>query len=424
MFRSTAKKDDAAAVRAAERQRILLDALADLASTLDLDEVLDRILARSLDLSGAERALVLLGNPDRGLRARSARAAGGGPLATAEIPFSTSVVRSAFERGEPVLHEIDSDSQALATGQSVFELKLRSVLCAPLLVRGEALGAIYLDSRVQHKTFTGEDRELFQALARQAALAVRNAQHLAAAARQARLEHELELAAEIQRDLLPQGAPVLAGLELAGQTIACEEISGDFYDFIPLAGGRLAVFVADVAGHGVGPALVAAEARGEIRALLPLLDDPGQVLDRVHANLAQTLEPERFLTLVLVVLDPGAGTLVWANAGHSEGLLLRPGGRCWLERTGPPLGVDAEVAHRSRRLGDLSAGCALYLFSDGLLEARNAAGDFFGSERLAACAEAGRGAATAQVDAILDAVRLYNAGPRNDDRTVVAALWR
>ncbi|MBC8329834.1 MAG: SpoIIE family protein phosphatase [Planctomycetes bacterium] len=425
MFRSSSKKDEAAsAARAAERHQILLDALADLASTLDLDEVLDRILARSLDLSGAERALVLLGDPDRGLRARRARAADGSGLATEEIIFSSTVVRSAFEQGVPVLHEIDSDSQALETGQSVFELKLRSVMCAPLAVRGEGIGAIYLDSRVQHKTFTGEDREMFQALARQAALAVRNAQLLAAAADRARLEREMELAAEIQRDLLPGTAPVLPGLEIAGRTVPCEEISGDFYDFVVLGDGRLALFVADVTGHGVGPALVAAEARGEIRALLPLEPDPGQILTRVHANLRQTLDPERFITLILALLDPDRGELLWANAGHAEGLLMRGGEPVWLGRSGPPLGVDVDHRHVSRLMTGIGPRDELLLYSDGLLEARNAAGDFFGEAGLAASAAAARGSAAERVDAILDQVRLFNAGPRNDDRTVVAVLWR
>jgi len=426
VFRSSSSKKDqaAAAARAAERQHILLEALADLASTLEMDEVLDRLLARSLDLSGAERALVLLGDPERGLRALRARAADGEPLATEEIAFSSTVVRSAFERGEPVLHEIDSDSQALETGQSVFELKLRSVLCAPLAVGGQRLGAIYLDSRVQHKSFTGEDRDLFQALARQAALAVRNAQLLAAAADRARLERELELAAEIQRDLLPEQAPALAGLDVAGRTIPCEEISGDFYDFVVLEDGRLALFVADVTGHGVGPALVAAEARGEIRALLPLVDDPGEVLSRVHANLRATLEPERFLTLLLAVLDPARGTLVWANAGHAEALLTLGGAPRWLERSGPPLGVDVDHQHQSQEVGGLSPGDQLLIYSDGLLEARDASGAFFGEDRLAAASAAAAGDADARVDAILDQVRCFHAGPRNDDRTVVAVLWR
>jgi sigma-B regulation protein RsbU (phosphoserine phosphatase) len=424
VFRSSSKKDEAAAAaRAAERQQILLDALADLTSTLDLDEVLDRILGRSLDLSGAERALVLLGDPDRGLVARRARSSSGGRVDPEEISFSTTVVRAAFEQGAPVVHEIDSDSQALEAGHSVFELKLRSVMCAPLAAQGEAVGAIYLDSRVQHKTFTGEDRELFQALGRQAALAVRNARLLAAAADRARLERELELAAEVQRDLLPECAPRVEGLDLAGRTIPCEEISGDFYDFIPLADGRLALFVADVAGHGVGPALVAAEARGEIRALLPLEPDPGRVLTRVHANLAQTLDPERFLTLFLVVIDPEEGGLRWANAGHAEGLLLRDGKAEWLKRTGPPLGVDVEVEHQTLATGELRPGDQLHLYSDGLLEARDASGAFFGAAGLAAAVGRAAGSADQRVAAVLDEVRAFHAGPRNDDRTLVAVLW-
>ncbi|RMH01221.1 MAG: GAF domain-containing protein [Planctomycetota bacterium] len=422
VFRPTSRPDSGDPDRSAERRRVLLDALADLASTLDLDEVLDRILARSLDLSGAERALLLLGGgAGDGLWARRARGPAG-PLAAEEVPFSSSVVRAALERGEPIIHELDSDSQALAAGRSVYELRLRSVMCAPLAAGGETLGAIYLDSRVQHKVFTGEDRDLFQALARQAALAVRNARLLAAEAERARMERELELAAEIQRDLLPERAPELAGLEVAGRMVPSTELGGDFYDFVPLADGRLALFVADVAGHGVGPALVAAEVRGEIRALLPLEPDPGRLLDRVHRNLCETLEPERFLTLILALVDP-AGRLAWANAGHAEALVLRGGEAVWLGRTGPPLGVDAPAAHRSRTLAGLRPGDTLLLCSDGVAEARAGGGSCFGRAGIEGVLRAG-GPAPALVERLLTEAAAFHAAGEKDDRTAVAVRWR
>ena len=426
MFRSSKKGSDPPKPPEgpSARDRILLDALAELASSLDLDEVFDKILARSLDLSGAEQALVLLGDLETGLAARRAMRAGGAELEAESVAFSNSVVRRALTEEKPVIQELSSDSEALAAGQSVFELKLRSVMCTPLRFRGNTLGAIYLDSRVQHKTFTGDDLDIFHALGRQAAIAVQNAQHMAEAGERARLAQELEIAAEIQRDLLPQAAPSIPGLELAGQGFACEEISGDFYDFIPLDGGRVGVFVADVTGHGVGPALLAAEARGEIRALLPLEGDPGPVLSRVHANLCQTIDPGRFLTLFLALIDPAAGSLTYANAGHPPGLLWKDQAPHWLEHTGPPLGVDAPVEHATQRVDGLKAGDGLLLYSDGLLEARNAEQEVFGPDRLAAAAIAAKGEAKVQVAEVLRVVEEHQHGPRDDDYTVLLALWR
>jgi len=407
-----------------DRQRILLDALADLSSTLDLEEVLDRILARSLELCGAERALLLLVGQERRLAARRAMRADGRPLDPERVAFSSTVVRRALQEGRAVTQELSSDSQALAVSESMFQLRLRSVLCAPMHYRGRTLGAIYVDSRVQRKTFQAADREVVEALARQAAIALQNARLLREAEERARLGREMELAAEIQQDLLPGEPPALPGLELAGRAEACEEISGDFYDFVPLPGGRLGFFVADVTGHGVGPALLAAEARGEIRALLPLRPDPGWVLTRVHANLRTFMDPGRFLTLVLVVVDPAGGRLAWASAGHPEALLLRAaGGREHLALTGPPLGVDVDAVHASREIEGLGAGDRLLACTDGLLEARDASGEVLGEDRLEDLLRGLEGSAAEQADALLEHVAVFTGGRRDDDRTVVVLRW-
>lgn len=407
-----------------DRQRILLEALADLSATLEVGEVLDRILVRALEVTEAERALLLLGDPASGLRPRRAMSAGGQALSPEEVAFSTTLVQQALRAGRTVSQELDSDRQALEVSQSVFELRLRSVMCAPLRFRALELGAIYVDSRVHRKVFAPEDRDLFEALARQAAIALQNARLLAEAAERARLRRELELAAEVQADLLPRAAPSVAGLDVHARMLPCEEISGDFYDFLALPGGRLGLYVADVVGHGVGPALLAAEVRGEIRALAALEPDPGALLTRVHRNLRDTMEAGRYLTLFLAFLQPPSGRLAYASAGHPEALLRCGGATRWLSRTGPPLGVDADAVHETRRVAGLASGDALLLYSDGLLEARSARGEIYGAERLAqACARGGR---TAQetVEALLAEVAAFHSGPRSDDRTAVAVVWR
>ncbi len=410
---------------ASERVGILLEALADLASTLDLDEVLDRILARSLEVAEAERALVLLGSGEEGLKARRALRAGGKSMPPEEMAFSSSSVRLALREGRPITQELGSDTEALAAGHSLFELKLRSVMCAPMRIGEKTLGAIYVDSRVQRKNFSRSDLDLFEALARQAGIALQNARLLAASREQARLARELEIGAEIQADLLPRRAPSLPGVEFAAAMVACEELSGDFYDFIPLGEERMAFFVADVSGHGVGPALLAAEARGEIRALLSIHSDPGEILSRVHANLRETIDPGRFLTLILVLVDGKAGRISYASAGHPEALLLRGGEALWLGQSGPPLGVDVDVRYATRTLDGIAAGDSLCAFTDGILEARGSGSkELYGQERLLASAGRAQGGAPARLQGILDDLASFDGGLRNDDRTVLMAVWR
>lgn len=426
MFRSSNKKSgkEEKPPEPDPRQKILIEAMADLSATLDLDEVLDRILARSLDLSEAERALLLLSDPNGGLRARLARGMGGTVIQPEEVSFSSTMVRRALKEGVPVSEEVGSDSEALAASQSVFELKLRSVLCAPMMFRQEILGALYMDSKVQRKTFSKEDRELFTALTRQAAIAIKNARLLREAERGARLAAELELAAEIQGDLFPDKAPTVKGVDLAGRCLPCEEISGDTYDFVSLSDGRTFVYIGDVTGHGVGPALLAAEVRGEIRALAPLESDPGALLTRVHQNLRETFDPSRFLTLFLALVDTHKNEIQYASAGHPEALLHKGGADHWLPRTGPPLGVDVEVRHETQIISGLNQGDGLLIYSDGLVEARNESGELYGTKRLSEHARRTTGTAEEIAEAVLEDVNGFSGGNRDDDRTVLVAKWQ
>ncbi len=423
---SASGPDEPSSVGDDPRLRLLLEALADLSSTLDVEAVLDRILARSLEVAEADQALLLLGGEDGGgLQAVRARRADGRPRDPSRVGFSTTVVQRALREGRPVTEEVGSDSEALRASQSIFELRLRSVLCAPLRFGERTLGAIYVDSRVQRKVFTRTDRELFEALARQAAIAITNARALQAERERVRLQGEMDLAAEIQRELLPPEAPQLPGLRIAARSLPAAEVSGDFYDWLLLEDGkRLAFTVADVTGHGVGPALLAAEVRGEIRALLPLDPDPGRVLGRVHANLRETLDPGRFLTLFLGLLEPAHGRLAWASAGAPEALLWTPAGQEALGRTGPPLGVDVEAGHETQVREGLGPGTGLLLYTDGLAEARSAAGEVFGAERLAAEIRAWKGGAGGLLDRLLAEAEAFAGGRRQDDTTAMALLWR
>jgi len=158
--------------------------------------------------------------------------------------------------------------------------------------------------------------------------------------------------------------------------------------------------------------------------LLGLDPDPGVVLSRVHENLRSIMDPGRFLTLVLTVIDVPAGTLSYASAGHCEGVLHKGGETITLPHTGPPLGVDVDYTHKSVKIEGLKPGDGMLLFTDGLVEARNEDGELFGEERLAQLAVENSGTAAKQVDALLKAVAKFNHGSRNDDRTVVVTLWK
>jgi sigma-B regulation protein RsbU (phosphoserine phosphatase) len=196
-------------------------------------------------------------------------------------------------------------------------------------------------------------------------------------------EIELGLARQVQQRLYPRAAPQIPGLDLAGAARPCALMSGDYYDFIPTAGGQLGIVVGDVSGHGLGPALVMAETRAYLRSCLRTCSNLDETLHLTNEMLVDDLESNYFVTLLLASLDVGAGTLTYANAGHPTGYLLDRSGevKFAMESTCIPLGVLGDLRGAPGRTVRCEPGDILVLFSDGILESQEPGGEFFGVER-------------------------------------------
>ena len=191
--------------------QILLDSIADVSSDMELAAVLEGIVAKSLEVTQAERAIVFLGGAFDGLEINLARDRGGADLGR-DLQFSRSVVRRSIEECQPVRSVVQSDQEALELGQSVFDLKLRAVMCAPLLAKERALGAIYVDSRAARREFSVRDLALFGALTAQLAIAVDNARLYEDSLEKVKLQKDVEIAHRIQQHLLPPAPGRAPGL--------------------------------------------------------------------------------------------------------------------------------------------------------------------------------------------------------------------
>lgn len=237
-------------------------------------------------------------------------------------------------------------------------------------------------------------------------------------------ESEALAAREIQQRLFPKSAPQLPGLDLAGASFPAAETGGDYFDFLNMPGGALGIVVADVSGHGMGPALIMAEARAYARIAAMNRSSPGEVLARANRALAEDLEEsDRFVTMLLVRLEPATRRLVYANAGHPAGFVLDGSGA-----------VKAELGHRSAPLGmlpetpftdappiELVPDDLVLLLTDGVEEATDPEGRQFGIERVLATVRSLRDRPAAQVVRALHAtVRNFSRGStQQDDLTVV-----
>jgi serine phosphatase RsbU (regulator of sigma subunit) len=233
---------------------------------------------------------------------------------------------------------------------------------------------------------------------------------------------ELEQAAEIQRQFLPAVAPVVPGLELAGYNAACRTVGGDYYDFLTYPGGKVGIVIGDVAGKGMAAALLMTSLQAKVQALAEALADPADVVARLNRSLATTCPQNRFITFFFAIVDPHNGEMVFCNAGHNPPLLVRQSGEIvQLEGGGPVLGIFPAIAYHGQRC-QMHPGDVLLLYSDGVTEACNPAGEEFEGRLLALAAEARGRSAAEIVQQVHEAVRDWIAGePPADDITVVCA---
>jgi len=248
----------------------------------------------------------------------------------------------------------------------------RSILCAPLMVKGRMLGALEVINK--HKgdgLFDQADKRLLQVLAGMVSLAVHNAQMTSALVEQERMRRELDLAREIQRDLLP--VQPTADFPVQGLNLSALEVSGDFYDFFTLADGRIAWGLGDVSGKGMNAAMLMAKTISLFRCLGKAEHDPSQLLAVLNDEIAETASRGMFVTMAAGVFDPRSGEVIFANAGHQPPLFRsRSGGYRELEDSSPPLGIVPGMVYAEQRI-QLEGG-HLYVFTDGVTEGKTGNG--------------------------------------------------
>ena len=236
-------------------------------------------------------------------------------------------------------------------------------------------------------------------------------------------EAEMRLARIVQQKLYPARAPELPGFDLAGAAFPADHTCGDYYDFVPFADGRLGIVVGDVSGHGFGPAMLMAETRAYLRSLSKATSELDEILRQLNLLLSQDMEDERFVTLIVTLLDPGRRSIVYSSAGHIHGYVLDGDGapRHVLSATGTPLGIFGQAEFPASPEIPLAAGDLLLLLTDGAAEAQDPDGAFFETERVLRVVAGERHRSAAQiVESLRAAVQEFSRGsPQEDDVTVV-----
>ena len=418
---------------------VLLEVARTLGSGLSLEDVLSAVVDAAIRITRTERGVLLLANEEGELKPVVARDAKGELIAADHLKISSGVLkRVATSRRELIVSDTGEDAgvnqQASVASLSLLTIvaipveKLPVVASVDLTITSEEsdlLGVLYLDSRSPSAAFTEIDREVVRTLAREAANVIENARLFSAARAKARLDHEIEIASQIQRQLLPKAFPQMSHVAVTASTLACHSVGGDCFDVVELSGGRHGFFVGDVAGKGIAASLLATLLQGVFYTTAALDIPIAEVTKRVNQFLCERSSEDRYATLFYGILDP-AGNLEYVNAGHVPPLVRRSSGELTeLSSSNFPVGMFQEADFNSARVS-LSAGDYLVIYSDGVSEARNLRDDMFEQERLNALMRDFSGSSVEELaEAIQTGVRNFTGGaPQADDITMVVIQYK
>jgi sigma-B regulation protein RsbU (phosphoserine phosphatase) len=392
-------------------------------SSLDLDQVLNRVMDEVIAIMGAERGFVMLHDPDGNPVFRVARGMAQETIDEPHFQVSRSVVERVAREGQPILTSDAQRDDRFSMRRSVKVLGLRSILCVPLKIKDRVSGVVYVDNRLQAGIFVQADLELLDAIASSAAIAIENARLYQVAVEKGRMERELQMAFEVQASLLPRETPHVAGWEFAAHWKPAREVSGDFYDFIP-ADQQLGLVIADVSDKGMPAALFMALSRSILKASVTATLSPAEGISQANRLICADSTNSMFVTLFYGRLDPRTGELLYVNAGHNPPLVYRSQRDELIELTptGMVLGIFDSVDFK-QRTAQLDPGDFILLYTDGISEAMDMHGNLFGEERLRQVLLDNRQASTEAIaQAVEGAVTAFTgAAARSDDITFVIA---
>ena len=347
------------------------------------------------------------------LKVRAARGEG--------FKISTTVRDRVLRKKESLLVRDAMLDHSLKAQMSIVEQKVRSMIAVPLQTNDRVIGLIYVDQPHMAREFTREDLNLLTVMANVAAIRIEHVRLNEVEEAERAMAKDMQQAALIQNSLLPGKAPVIAGLDIAGKTVACRTVGGDYYDFLQFPDGRVGLLIGDVAGKGMPASLMMSSLHARVHVLFEDGDDLAQKVTRLNKTTCQNCPDNRFITFFMTVADPATGELVYSNAGHNPPLLVRKaGGFDMLKGGGMILGILPKSVYTESRVA-MQPGDVLVLFTDGVTEATDPQGEDFGDERLAALVASMEDRPTADiVEAIHSAVAEYTQGaPAADDITVV-----
>ena len=380
-------------------------------SKLDLEELLEEVVDQVCEVFGCLETCVLLRDGDsRNLIVRATRGCAL-HLKGSVFPENHGLVSYTAQLGETIYTpDVSREPRYVRC-----ELESQSEVDIPLKVNDQVIG-VFSISHPEIDGFSRQERQLLEAMAGNIAVAIENATRFQRErVERERMRMEQEEARRIQESMLPKRNPVVPGFEIEGRSIPSGAVGGDFFDYIPMSDGRLAMVLADVSGKGLPAALLMATTRGVLRSLARQSANASEILSQLNTMLIEDFPAEKFVTMVVAVLCPDTGIVRVANAGHPFPLVVSNGSAVFhASECGLPLGIMESAYCETEII--LQPDGALVLYSDGISERTNLAGDEYGLDRLreiASCHD------VSCETVFADTAAFAGQAPQNDDSTVI-----
>lgn len=403
----------------------LIEITQNLGKTIKLDNVLPKVLDSLFKIFvQADRAFIGLLNDEGVLVPRwtKARREDGEDA----IRVSRTIVNLVMQSRQAILSADALEDSRFEMANSIADFRIRSMMCAPLLDSdGNPLGVLHIDTLDQRSRFQQEDLELLGSAAVQAGVAIDNAQMHEAALRQQAYEQDVRLASDVQKAFLPDSRPDLTGYEFFDFYEPANHVGGDYYDYIRLPDGRTAIVVADVVGHGVAAALLMAKLSAEVHFCLASEMQPAAAVTLINHRLSR-LQIERFVTMVLAVLDADGHEATIVNAGHMPPLHRRTNGRLdepGADVSGLPLGI-ADGFEYEQTTVKLAPTESLTMWTDGINEAMNDREDQYTIERVKRLVTDGGGDIDLLGNKIVDDVLEFQGQATQEDDMCIVCVRR
>ena len=379
-----------------DKLRLLLDITKKISRSLDLEEVLNLVMDTLgslipydaagiyiIDKTHSAKFITQL-TPPKIFRTEAVRGYDIEDLTELGLKMGEGIIGNVALTGEPVISpDVRRDPRYINAREET-----RSEMVAPVITNDEVIGVFDLESD-QLNAYTHDDLQVLLLLASQVAIIIEKVMLHEQLIAKKRLEGQLEVARQVQLQLLPPRDPQLEGFDISAYNFPTEEVSGDYYDWVRIYEDQIGLVVADVSGKGVPAALLMAFLRASLRAAIHIGYAPHIAMAKVNYLLWESIERNQFVTAFYAVLDASNRTLAYTNAGHNPPLLLDADGQArFIERGGLPLGMFRDTRYYEYYL-PIESGQTLVIYTDGVTEATNAFGEEYGRERLERTARAG-----------------------------------